>query len=349
MIKKERILVYGIGKFYFENETRINEQYSISAYIDNNKKGSHLDKVIISLEEVTNYEYDIILVMIQDIQSCFEVVRELIYEKAISCEKIVLGHSKYGMYGEVLDKLVVLPDGNIELTVGNISVKVHSLDEFNNTCEVLVNGIYDYYINNGKKDVVIDIGMNIADSTCFFLDRDNVSKVYGYEPFKETFLQAKENLSKYTTDEERFEIFQYGLSDENRMQTSKFNTEWTCGQCTISEIRDKNLEMYEAWGLAQSDKEEEENIEIRKASDVLLPIFIRHQNENIVLKMDCEGEEYAIIRNLSEQGLLGKFSFIMLEWHYKGNGELIDKLLQEGFSYWCMKKNSQLGFIYAYK
>lgn len=349
MAEKENVLIYGLGNFYLENEKNIEEQYSIHAYVDKNKKGCYLDKEIITLEDVNNYQYDKILIMIQNIQQCLDVIREMIFQKGVPYHKIILGHSNYGIYSNVLDKLIVLQDGNLELTVGNVCIKVNSLDEFVNTCEVLANGVYDYYINNGKKDVVIDIGMNIGDSTCYFLSKDNVIKVYGYEPFKKTFLNAKENLKKNVEDESRFEVFQYGLSNANKTQTVNFNVQLSCGQSSNTEAREKSYIMYEGLGLVRPEDEKEEIIEIKKSSEILRPIFSEYRNDNIILKIDCEGEEYAIMEDLEEEGLLQDISLIMMEWHYRGKEELLVRLKNAGFSYWCMSKDMDMGIIYAYK
>ena len=84
-------------------------------------------------------------------------------------------------------------------------------------------------------------------------------------------------------------------------------------------------------------------------AEVFLPIIQNHPECNIVLKMDCEGEEYGIMEELSEKGILNMISFIMLEWHYKGKDSLLTCLEKLGFSYWCNDKTKDMGLIYAYR
>lgn len=101
--------------------------------------------------------------------------------------------------------------------------------------------------------------------------------------------------------------------------------------------------------MIQQKDNEEEQIETRDAAEVFLPILSRHQGCNIVLKMDCEGEEYGIVRRLFDTGILARFSFIMLEWHFKGSGDILYYLKQTGFSYWSIHKNKDMGMVYAYR
>lgn len=75
----------------------------------------------------------------------------------------------------------------------------------------------------------------------------------------------------------------------------------------------------------------------------------KHSDCNMILKMNCEGEEYSIIKRLAEEKLLGQFTVVMLEWHYKGKESITRYLEETGFTYWCNDKNDQMGLIYAYK
>lgn len=344
-IIKENILIYGLGEFYGCYEQEINIEYNIAAFIDRQKKGWYAGKKIIHLSEISKYRYDNILIMVQDIQECINVSKELINDN-IDVKRIVLGHNKYGKYSNTIDELSILPDGKMLLKFGNISIAVQSKDEFNNVCEVFLNQTYNYYINNGKSDVVLDIGMNIGDSALYFLNQNNIEKIYGYEPFNKTFTLAKQNLKKYLDNPEKIEIFQYGISNENAKRIIKFNSNMTCGQSTIFNIREKAYTFYLNGGLIKHDDEE---IEVKKASEVLSIIQRKYPDHNLILKMDCEGEEYCILENLLESGILNSITYIMLEWHYKGKDIILKYLKNAGFSWWCNDKDSNMGLIYAYK
>lgn len=344
---KENILVYGLGNFFLLNEKEINEIYYIEAFVDKNKSGYFAGKKIIHMHEIKQLKYDRLLIMIQNIQECINVVKELISE-GIRAEKILLGHNFYGNYSRCIDRFLVLPEGALSVTVGQVTVKVRSLDEFNNLYEVLVDQTYHYYINNDKKDIVLDVGMNVGDASLYFLNSEKVKKVYAYEPFKETYLAARDNLKEYIQYPERVEIFQYGISNENSKRVIGFDGNMSCGQSTIAEVREKVHAIYRSWGLVQDKNDKQELIEVRDAAEVFLPIVERHSDCNIILKMDCEGEEYGIIERLFNEGILSYISFIMLEWHYKGKDCILSYLKKAGFSYWCNDKNKNMGLIYAF-
>lgn len=103
---KERILIYGAGKFYLNNEKAINEKYVIEALIDKKKRGWMEGKRIISLNEAGQYIYDKILVMVWNIQECMNIIKELAAQ-GISQENILLGHSLFGNYDGTLDNIFI--------------------------------------------------------------------------------------------------------------------------------------------------------------------------------------------------------------------------------------------------
>lgn len=345
---KEHILVYGMGDFYFQNENIVNHRYYVEAFIDRRNLEIEGDKKVIYPDEIKNYTYDKIIIMVQSIQECINISKKLISQD-INYKCLILGHTFCGRYSQCIDNIEVLPDGNILMTVRNISVKIQSEDEFNNTFEVLVNQLYHYYLNNDKPDIVLDVGMNIGDATLYFLNQPNIKKIYGYEPFKQTYLAAKNNLKNYLYECEKVEIFQYGISNENAKRIIGFNNDMSCGQSTVENTRGNVYETYLSMGLVQPEREEQEEIEVRKASQVFWPIIQNYSDCNIILKMNCEGEEYGIIEELTETNILDKFTFIMLEWHYQGRKIITKQLEASGFSYWCYDKSEDIGLIYAYK
>ena len=196
--------------------------------------------------------------------------------------------------------------------------------------------------------MIFDIGMNIGDSVLYFLNRKKVEKVYGYEPFKKTYLKAKNNLKRYLDYREKLEIFQFGISNANEKRIIGFNDNMTCGQSTIENVREDAFLFYKSKGLVKIADEEKEEIEVRKASEVFTPIIDKYSRYNLILKMDCEGEEYGIIEELLDEKILNKFSFIMLEWHYRGKENILQLLKMAEFSYWCCDKTKDMGMIYAY-
>ncbi len=91
-----------------------------------------------------------------------------------------------------------------------------------------------------------------------------------------------------------------------------------------------------------------ERIELHDAAVALAPIFADYPDANIVLKMDCEGSEYGIFKNLEAAGLLGRFQAIMLEWHKEGPRALRDALERHGYAVFTFgDRPSPVGVLYA--
>lgn len=344
---KQDVVVYGLGNFFKGYEKNINHDFNIVSFIEQKKKGWYAGKKILKLEDVRHNDYDKIIIMVQSVQECIKIIKDLL-GNGIEYTSIMLGHSMYGTYSGIIDEKSVTYDGKILLQFDRVSIKIESQDEFYNVCEVFVNQEYRYFINNLRRDIVIDVGMNIGDSSIYFARQKKVDKVYGYEPFKKTFMRAKDNLRQYI-DANRVSVFQYGISNENAIRLIGFNEDMTCAQSTLETVREYAHDRYREWGLIQEKNEQFDQIEVRKASEVFEPIFKEYPRHNIILKMDCEGEEYGIIEELSEKGLLSCISFIMLEWHYRGKDCILSQLKSSGFSYWCNDKSEDMGLIYAFR
>lgn len=348
---KENVLVYGLGNFYRWNEKAVSAAYHIRAYVDRKKRGWYAGKEIITVNGIARYDFDKILIMVMNIQECIRIVGDLIGQ-GVRVEQIILGISLYGDSGKYVDSIKVLQEGDavrLALSIKGTTLRVRSEDEYYNTYDAMVNQIWDYAISNGREDIILDVGMNIGDTVLYFLNKKNVKKVYGYEPFHKTYADAAENLGGYLQSAERVEIFPYGISDESAWRTIGYNKDMSCGQSTIAEIREDAYAWYQNAGLVKSEYEEQEKIQVKDAAAVFLPIMQKHSDCNMILKMNCEGEEYSIIKRLAEEKLLGQFTVVMLEWHYKGKESITRYLEETGFTYWCNDKNDQMGLIYAYK
>lgn len=299
---KENILIYGLGKFFFQNEKEINEKYHIKAFIDKKQKGWFAGRKIIQTNEIEQYEYDKIIIMVWNIKECLNIAKELA-SWGISCEKLVLGHNLYGNYRKYIEKITVLPDGNLSVSIGGFSVKVYSKEEFHNVYEVLVNQMYHYFLNNGKRNIVFDIGINIGETVLYFLNFEKVEKIYAYEPFHEIYPVAVDNLQKYLHNTQKIEILQYGIEGK----------------------------AYEKYQTAEQ----------------LMPIMQKHCDCNMILKVNCESEEYDIIEELSEKGILHKFSIIMVVEHDNRKDSILHCLKDAGFSYRYNMIREDVSFIYA--
>lgn len=315
---KTRALIYGLGNFYAQNEKAINDCYCIEAFIDKRKKGWFAGKKIIFLDEIAGYSYEQIIVMIQDVQECFHVISDLL-SRGVAAKNIVLGYSRYGKYAEIVDGIKILTDGRIKLFFGNVTIKVCSWDEFREACEVLYKKKYHYFINNRKRDVVIDVGTNTGVSALYFLNCEKVDRVYAYESVKSRFKAAEDNLKGYL-GMNKAEIFHCGIGYENKLQ--------------------------QVW---DSSIEQEVSVEIKKASDVFGVIVEKYSDHNIVLRISSVDEQDHILKNLLESGLLSHFKLIILELHTEKRNFVLEYLQAAGFSWWFGQISEMTELLYAYK
>jgi GR25 family glycosyltransferase involved in LPS biosynthesis len=88
---KETVLLYGPGAFYQKHERYLFDNYKIVAFIDRVKRGYLHGKEIIRIGGIKRCDYDKIIVMLQDIGQCQEIVAILL-KQGVEATKIVLGH-----------------------------------------------------------------------------------------------------------------------------------------------------------------------------------------------------------------------------------------------------------------
>jgi hypothetical protein len=92
---KKKILIYGLGNYFKANEKYINDNFYIEAFIDKAKDGYYAGKKIIKISQVNTYQYDAIIIMLQDIQECLKVAEMLREEWNVAVDKILIGGGKY--------------------------------------------------------------------------------------------------------------------------------------------------------------------------------------------------------------------------------------------------------------
>lgn len=325
---KMTAIIWGTGGFWNEKKEDILQKYDVIAFLDTYKDGLFEGKQIIPVSDINCYQYDRIIVMVSYIKECLCIVKKLIFELAIPYEKIILGISMYGNIKGITSK------GRLIIEENNLSISIGSMVEYMDAPMALRGDDFHFYINE-KNNVIMDIGMNIGDSTMFFLSNNNVEKVYGYEPFFDTYIHAKDNLKDFLeNDEKRIDIYNFGLSDSNYKVKVLYNEDMSTGLSSVSDNIKKGYDVYNGCGI-KIEEGKEKNIEIKlvDVASELERIIDNHPDCNYVLKVDCEGDEYNIIQRLSDTQLLSKVSYIIIEWHYKGKDVLLEHLRNFGFSY----------------
>jgi hypothetical protein len=91
-------------------------------------------------------------------------------------------------------------------------------------------------------------------------------------------------------------------------------------------------------------------IDIISITDLLDNIIKKHPLNKIMLKIDCEGEEYSIFESLSNTLYLNNVCSIVVEWHEYGPEKIKAVLNKYNFKYFEVKDSYfNAGIIYAFK
>lgn len=185
-----------------------------------------------------------------------------------------------------------------------------------------------------ENPVVIDVGANVGYFGLFVLSRFPKARVFGFEPMPFNFNQ----LSSYQKSYDEFD--------------------WAVTQRAVADNRD-GLTLYSstldsfstmAGVFAAEGRGEKIEVETLTLEDVIAE---NELNQIDLLKLDCEGSEYAIIYGLNDE-TFGKIQLMSIETH-KGDSEkanhkaLVDFLKNEG---WMLREKSHhgdYGYIWAWR
>jgi FkbM family methyltransferase len=220
---------------------------------------------------------------------------------------------------------------------GDLKFFVESPEEFYILKEVFVEK--DYNLLSKENYVVFDIGMNIGISSLFFALKDNITKIYSFEPVLATYKQALYNFDLNKKYSNKIEPFNLGLGGFTRTEKVLYDPQMK-GNCGIRLDSSPNISL---------QKTEEIEISIISVEEVIKNILDKHVNQNIVLKIDCEGAEYEIIKKLESENLLVRIDVLMIEWHDKGAEILEEILIKSNFSIVSRVLSPITGMIYAFK
>ena len=190
-------------------------------------------------------------------------------------------------------------------------------------------GNEEYKFLDVKNEIVIDIGANIGDSPIYFA-LNNASKVVALEPYPYSYNLALENI-KANNLEDKITLLNAGYG-EDRMTYVDPKFENTTGSDLKQQINGTKIKILS-----------------------LKTLLDTYNIENAVLKVDCEGCEYNLLKE--DNDTLKKFKRIQIEFHY-GYEKLKKKLEDSGFtvSYskpaeslnkYATEQKMLVGYIYA--
>ncbi len=184
------------------------------------------------------------------------------------------------------------------LVAGPVRVALDRRDKVDIIAEVFGEGVYD--VSLGRDALALDIGMNMGLASLYFAGVKGWETV-GFEPFPPTYAAARAHIEASHLAH-RIETREVGLSDADGEAEIPYDPNWT-GR--------NGLFYAETYGEAHGTQ----TIRLVDAARVVREMRERAGDRALVVKMDCEGAEYAIFDRLAAEGLLGAIDAIVLEYH----------------------------------
>lgn len=172
---------------------------------------------------------------------------------------------------------------------------------------------YDSLEIEGK--LVIDIGANIGDLSVYFASR-KAEKVLAIEPNKSSYQNLLKNIRANLMDNFIF----------------PFNAVLGCGCGFANTVNLTDISGTLFDGVQSTSEPDRESIPVKDINKILSKLSGR----NVVLKIDCEGCKYDLIRCIEDTNY-SKIDQIFLEFHF-GQQDLPTILKRHGFSVFATKE-----------
>jgi len=250
------------------------------------------------------------------------------------------------LYRENYDRIIVLEAGGVRFSMGQetliarvngLVVEVENSEDLQLLDEIFLSN--EYNILPIRRSVAIDIGMNIGLASLAFACNPRVETVFAYEPFAAPFKRAIQHFRLNPDCSARVRPMNCGLADREEELEIRSNSGATIG-VSIRGATSGNLE----------------RIRIRDAAQELGPKIdeASRRELGVVMKIDCEGSEFAIFESLKRASLFEKIDAFMIEWHRWWSADmtqanLIAPLQEAGFIVFDRTNpvNPHAGFLQA--
>ena len=205
--------------------------------------------------------------------------------------------------------------------MAGLRLHVNNLEDLILIDEILCSNAYNFGVSG--EVCVIDVGMNVGIASLFFASRPDVRVVHSFEPFSRPFARALKNFSLNPEIGPKIRPNQLGLAGAPDVLEVPVYENATIG----ASIR--------GWKTGTVlDK-----ISIRDASEVFRPIIQEavRANQTVVVKLDCEGSEFAILESLEQNDLLRDIALFLGEIHHwwspeKSHKDIAELLVANGFA-----------------
>ena len=172
--------------------------------------------------------------------------------------------------------------------------------------EIFVSNIYHFTATN-PQPLIIDCGANIGFATLYFKKLYPEARILAFEP-----------------DPDSYELLQRNVTENNLQNVTLYNVALSDETGTTSFYQADRKAGLTSSLSAERGGQNKISIEVRKLSD-----FISEFNAIDLIKMDIEGAECQVVKELSESKALQKSSQYIIEYHHStetNKGELANFL-----------------------
>ncbi|MDR1439649.1 MAG: FkbM family methyltransferase [Clostridiales bacterium] len=324
---KKSAVIFGAGAYWLLSSERLREQYNVVALLDNDasKRGTVVGGLAVAgPDEIGKLDCDIVVVTPIKF---FDVILQL--------HGLGVPDEKFRSY--VPGVSFFARGGAVEAVKDSVRLRLTQTYDSHVWSETFLSEVYGGFF--GENATVIDIGMNIGDAALFMANMDWVGKVFAFEPFP-VYEQAIGNIALNPRLSKKIAAFNYGITG------GKSGREENLFYDPAASIASTVYTRADSGGIA---------VDMANATEALAPIVseARAGRSPILLKVDAEGSEFGILRDLHRSGLLRGIDTILMEVHlYREPGglrELQGILRQSGFRYSYNPSPSHLhGLLFAF-
>jgi FkbM family methyltransferase len=215
------------------------------------------------------------------------------------------------------------PAGGLIARHGELSLALGTDEETEMIREIHLDSCYDLHLPG--RTHVIDIGGNVGMSALWFAQLPEVEQVTAFEPFAPTAAAFKANLGLNPQFASRVTLVAKALGEADTTLRIDYVPELRGSMSVVG---------LGAWRGETRPTTQSLDIDVVRAAPVLGPLIeaARRVDAQLLIKIDCEGSEYAILRDLDAAGLIPAFSAFIIEWHGQGPGELVATLQRHHFA-----------------
>jgi FkbM family methyltransferase len=223
----------------------------------------------------------------------------------------------------ILRQLAALPATSVQWDHGGgelvlrhraSTFRINGFEELYIAGEILLEGAYNLLCI--EDCLLFDVGANVGFASVHLASSNPSLLIEAFEPIQANCARARRNLESNPALGDRVRLHPFGLYSEAGTRSMQSAPDRR-GMSSL--VIDR--------GASHEQPVEVIDVTLRRASEVVASTIGEHPGRRMLMKMDCEGSEYAILGELMGAGLLARFDLLLLEWHrLTPGGEEVDGL-----------------------